>query len=228
MSPFRKILAVVAALAACAGSAQASITGLTNTGVNYDGTTLVDNAWSIVSGTNSLGSPYSGPAYTDSANGVFPVPPWVLNNPGISQWDTPTNPLTQNLDPAANGTYVYQSTFSASATAGFLTGQFAADNETASISINGVTIYGGPGFPTSQFSFWTPFSYSGPLNLGTNTIDFTVVNYAQNGGNPSGLNVQFLTAGVPEPATWALMILGFLGIGFVAYRRKATSAFRFA
>lgn len=29
-----------------------------------------------------------------------------------------------------------------------------------------------------------------------------------------------ITAGVPEPSTWAMMILGFCGIGFLAYRRK--------
>jgi hypothetical protein len=33
---------------------------------------------------------------------------------------------------------------------------------------------------------------------------------------------------VPEPATWAMMILGFFGIGFMAYRRKSRSAFRLA
>jgi hypothetical protein len=27
-------------------------------------------------------------------------------------------------------------------------------------------------------------------------------------------------AGVPEPSTWAMMLLGFAGIGFMAYRRK--------
>jgi hypothetical protein len=27
---------------------------------------------------------------------------------------------------------------------------------------------------------------------------------------------------VPEPATWAMMILGFLSVGFLAYRRKST------
>ena len=34
---------------------------------------------------------------------------------------------------------------------------------------------------------------------------------------------------VPEPSTWAMMILGFAGIGFMAYRRKSSKlAFRFA
>jgi outer membrane lipase/esterase len=31
----------------------------------------------------------------------------------------------------------------------------------------------------------------------------------------------FLAEAVPEPSTWALMILGFAGIGFMAYRRKS-------
>jgi len=30
-----------------------------------------------------------------------------------------------------------------------------------------------------------------------------------------------LTAAVPEPSTWAMMILGFVGLGFMAYRRKS-------
>jgi fibro-slime domain-containing protein len=42
-------------------------------------------------------------------------------------------------------------------------------------------------------------------------------------------NLQFtttgtLTSGVPEPSTWAMMILGFFGLGLVAYRRKANPA----
>jgi hypothetical protein len=35
-------------------------------------------------------------------------------------------------------------------------------------------------------------------------------------------------AAVPEPATWAMMILGFAGIGFTAYRRKRQGALRIA
>jgi hypothetical protein len=33
-----------------------------------------------------------------------------------------------------------------------------------------------------------------------------------------------LTGGVPEPSTWAMMILGFAGVGFMAYRRKSKPA----
>lgn len=33
-----------------------------------------------------------------------------------------------------------------------------------------------------------------------------------------------LTAAVPEPSTWAMMVLGFAGVGFMAYRRKSKPA----
>jgi hypothetical protein len=37
--------------------------------------------------------------------------------------------------------------------------------------------------------------------------------------SPPG-NTVLLLAAVPEPSTWAMMILGFAGIGFMAYRRR--------
>jgi hypothetical protein len=38
-----------------------------------------------------------------------------------------------------------------------------------------------------------------------------------------------VTTAVPEPSTWAMMILGFFGVGFMAYRRKQNGpAFRLA
>jgi hypothetical protein len=33
-----------------------------------------------------------------------------------------------------------------------------------------------------------------------------------------------LTASVPEPTTWAMMIIGIVGLGFMAYQRKQNSA----
>jgi PEP-CTERM motif len=37
-----------------------------------------------------------------------------------------------------------------------------------------------------------------------------------------------IAAAVPEPSTWAMMILGFCGLGFMAYRRKSAPTFRLA
>jgi hypothetical protein len=30
----------------------------------------------------------------------------------------------------------------------------------------------------------------------------------------------FSVSAIPEPSTWAMMLLGFAGVGFMAYRRK--------
>jgi uncharacterized membrane protein len=43
----------------------------------------------------------------------------------------------------------------------------------------------------------------------------------------SSFNAPPVAGGVPEPSTWAMMILGFLGLGWMAYRRK-NSGLRFA
>ena len=66
------------------------------------------------------------------------------------------------------------------------------------------------------------------LVAGDYTTTFTFVT----DGRPAKdvvIDQAFVVAGaVPEPSTWAMMILGFLGVGFVAYRRKAQPALRLA
>jgi hypothetical protein len=48
-------------------------------------------------------------------------------------------------------------------------------------------------------------------------------------GNTGAIDVSTVsTSSVPEPSTWAMMILGFVGVGFMAYRRKGQAAFRLA
>jgi PEP-CTERM motif len=51
---------------------------------------------------------------------------------------------------------------------------------------------------------------------------------ALNAVNAEVLGTGTITAAVPEPSTWAMMILGFLGLGFAAWRRKAGAALRAA
>ena len=33
-----------------------------------------------------------------------------------------------------------------------------------------------------------------------------------------------VTPGVPEPSTWAMMLLGFAGVGYLTYRRRKAAA----
>jgi fibro-slime domain-containing protein len=65
------------------------------------------------------------------------------------------------------------------------------------------------------------------LAPGTNTVE---VFFADRHVTQSGLyfdadvTLNSLTTGVPEPSSWAMMILGFAGVGFMAYRQKKRSA----
>jgi hypothetical protein len=62
--------------------------------------------------------------------------------------------------------------------------------------------------------------------------DKFILDYIEYNGSPAeigwNLNNPNLTTDVPEPSTWAMMILGFFGVGFLAYRRKSKQALRFA
>jgi hypothetical protein len=55
----------------------------------------------------------------------------------------------------------------------------------------------------------------------TYTLDLLYTNSPNN--QPSEFRVETsgaLVTGVPEPSTWAMLLLGFAGVGFMAYRRK--------
>jgi uncharacterized protein DUF642/PEP-CTERM motif-containing protein len=58
---------------------------------------------------------------------------------------------------------------------------------------------------------------------GSFTLSFMSDDLGSYGGVVGGITI---SPTVPEPATWAMMILGFCGIGFMAYRRKASGALR--
>jgi hypothetical protein len=64
-----------------------------------------------------------------------------------------------------------------------------------------------------------------PLNnptvtIGTSDLDFTYFFNANPQINESGTIVA-VSAAVPELSTWAMMVLGFVGLGFMASRRKS-------
>lgn len=206
------LLLAGASLAATQAHA-ATIVGLVNTGTNIVGPN--DASW-LVNGN---------PTFT-TTNNVFPVGTNWLNNDATSGWITPTANQGQSFDPASNGLYAYTLVFDLTgfnpASANFL-GRFLVDNQVASIALNSSTIFSGPagGFSGSS---WVNFGANSGFVNGVNTLTVNAVNLAQNGGNPTGLRVEFLessVAAVPEPSAWALMIAGFMITGAAMRRRKA-------
>ena len=58
---------------------------------------------------------------------------------------------------------------------------------------------------------------------------FTSIQFSDATSNAFEFNVGAIPSrvgGIPEPSTWAMMILGFFGVGFMAYRRKAMPTLR--
>jgi hypothetical protein len=76
--------------------------------------------------------------------------------------------------------------------------------------INGTNLINAsnPTAPATSTGTWTGLA---------GTYNFQLI-YSEVQGPPAVLEMN--VSGVPEPSTWAMMILGFFGVGFMAYRRK--------
>jgi hypothetical protein len=71
-------------------------------------------------------------------------------------------------------------------------------------------------FDGSPEGFLITWFNSGGLNDYTGAPD-------ANGVAARGYIVEFEVGAVPEPSTWAMMILGFTGVGYMTYRRRRQS-----
>jgi hypothetical protein len=81
-------------------------------------------------------------------------------------------------------------------------------------------VSGGAYYDTAAHSFANSGKYSALFTLAapSNVKFFIYDDYL--GDNRGGISLS--VAGVPEPATWGLMILGFGAVGFAARRRKSS------
>jgi hypothetical protein len=196
------------------GSSFTAFTQMSANGI-YSGA----NVWYTTA--NSFDLPIVGYAAAGTACcGTVVVPNNVLwMHPGatppsvdaIVRWMAPTS-----------GTYLVSGLFEQLDTTG------NGNGATAIVNNNGSILYSqaiGPSTPYPGSSF--TFSYTTTLAAGQ-TILFGV----SDGGNDNffydstGFNATI--SAVPESSTWAMMILGFAGVGFMAYRRSNNSAFRVA
>jgi hypothetical protein len=132
-----------------------------------------------------------------------------------------------SVDPSVSGSQVSLAGVTASLTiTNLLTGaNFTFDPSSTSPLLGNATSPGAPG--GYQNSEKVSFAFLGlgynPNLDDTYSVDLTLTNVPGVGTISDDINVQ-INAGVPEPQTWAMMIIGFAGIGFMAYRRKSNSA----
>ncbi|HEX5344229.1 MAG TPA: PEPxxWA-CTERM sorting domain-containing protein [Duganella sp.] len=206
----KRTLIVAAMLATAVATAHAAtITGLKNTGLGASG--AIDSNYSLSSAVSTT------PVITYDSQ--WPIGPWIAND-STSKWITPTSSQGESFDPWSNGTYTYTLTFDLSgynAATAMFSGRLAADNS-VQVKLNNSVIGSATGF-----TGWTSFGASSGFVSGVNTLDFVVSNWAQNGGNPTGLRVEFgasSIAAVPEPATYAMLLGGLVMVGAVVRRRK--------
>jgi hypothetical protein len=183
-------------------------------------------------------------------NGDFSTPNqsggWSIYTPGTSGWTNSTNdgveigysPIyglpcanggCQNLEVNAN---TFDSDYQV------ITGLTAGASYTLSWLYGGRTeggpdllkVYWGSTLLTTNsgsVGVWTPNSFLVVADGTSETLTFTAI---ATDGYPSYGNevTNVMLTAVPEPSTWAMMILGFFGIGFMAYRRKSDLAVRLA
>jgi hypothetical protein len=232
---FRNLLLVgaIAALAVGPTAAQAAV--LTGT---FGFTVTTGDTGGAGFNTLPSSTPFAGPTagatftYTGALN---------FNNPA-GQNSGPTGDLNSTFFTSAGGVisgYAGTGNFTpgndnyGSGVAGFLAGSGSASNfaygslykiDLGTLAAGTVlTITHDDGASVFQGSTQVGSTVAGPTTVVTDVVDITTTGdttlyYSRQNGTPSILEV----SAVPEPSTWAMMILGFLGIGLVAYRRKST------
>ena len=87
-------------------------------------------------------------------------------------------------------------------------------SESIEALLNGVVIGSGTTQDSQGFQLVT---LSGTLNAGSNTLEFLGQTLLT---DQTAFFENVTVAAVPEASTWVMMILGFLGVGFAANRRK--------
>lgn len=124
-------------------------------------------------------------------------------NKGVAFGATYLSALSQSLATVAGTTYDVSF---------WLNSNGLSFNE-VTLSWGGTTIFDQTDIPANG---WTEYSL---IETATSNTTLLAFGLEQDAGY-SGLDDVRVTAAVPEPATWALMLIGFAGVGFAAYRRN--------
>jgi len=211
------LLGLTAAAVMASGTASAAVLV-----VNFENSNVGAGQYSYASDTNG---------YSQPSGSIVSVPGVTFSGTSGVQNDAPAWGFPAAPGPGTNAAFLQS--YSGSAL-GVITVDTASliFGQSYSLTFNTVAR---PGYGADPFTV----SYNGTI-LGTiapgsswasQTLSFTAAMGQDlifsatriDGDHASGLDNIAVTA-VPEPSTWALMILGFAGLGFAAHRRRAQSA----
>jgi hypothetical protein len=145
---------------------------------------------------------------------TFLAPPGILSSNTLDVDQTTTGTHTLVLDIVATGLkgpnalQDFLSSFSVS-------GQTAGWSVIERTTINGVTLATTPLFTgVSDSAFSTNAAFAGALF--TADEHYTITSVGEGSFN-GGIDI---SAAVPEPATWGMMLLGFVGLAFAFHKRR--------
>jgi hypothetical protein len=202
--------AVVASIALLAGWLSSAANATVYIEVNGSGTLATDP-------TSATLNNYSTGNFTiNSVNGTaFPAPDYLSSNTiggsttggGTLTIDVTVTGLTQSLP-------LFLSAFGSNVLNGGLTLTEQTYLDTANGIFATTTLLGSQTFTGGGFT--TQYA-----NVGNVSSPFSITEvYTISGTGAGNFNANIDVSAVPEPSTWAMLILGFLGVGFTAYRRK--------
>jgi len=175
------------------------------------------SAWTV---TGSGSGPY-GAAGVDLIGGYWAAP--TLGGGSVDLDGLAPGGITQSITNLAAGSYALSFYLSGNPDGG-------PSTKTVEVTIGSVVI---------------PFTYTvtgansaSNMNYALKTVNFTLNSLAtiplsfrslDGEGSPFGGVIGDVSiSAIPEPTTWAMMIIGFCGLGMMAYRRKSKAALHLA
>jgi hypothetical protein len=192
---------------------------------NYNGATIgtgASDANPIVSTTPTAVFTYSGPLNWNTSLSTNTVAQFLgADTANISGFSSGTLTLAQflatPLSTAGDATSsFFRLTGLISSPSSSFIGSVTHDDG-VTFNIGGTLAVNSPGETASNTSSFSLPSF---------TNQAFILDYVEGNGAPSILSLDVstpftTTPPVPETSTWAMMILGFLGVGFVSYRRRS-------
>jgi hypothetical protein len=208
----------------------ADIVNVTYTGVVSSGT----DATGVFGSVDTSGAAYVGDTYT--ANFVFDTSKGItLTSPTENYAEGGSGYPAQNPLVSASVTILTAGGNKTVSVAGAYSSVIFAENVgTFSEQYHSAQDSSGAGYAVSS-AYITAQDSSIPASLTPGTIVAAgqggALNYvlwypalSENTNISATFQTLTVTDAVPEPSTWAMMILGFAGVGFMAYRKKSKPA----